>query len=783
MGRIFFSYCWAQEALVTEVANSLGRDFVTQDKYNFEEGNKLETEMKSKIESSDMFVLFLSKDSISSPNVQLELDFVLRLVVSDKILFCPILIDDNFDISSDLKDYEWIKKYLLTFTTNVPRIKRTIKQKIRCLWNNKFGTKTRFFKGRLLDKKEITRDYFYSVDGTRRAVIVSGIPNIGRKSLLIDTLLTSIDTSLDSNYEPISISLNDTDSIDIVIEQLGEYSSLDNINSRLSQGDYIKLLVDILNSMQQENQRILVDDKKCIVQSNGRLVDWFIDVIKHPDLVSYTYFLIASEISIAPDVVRKYMQIQTYRLNPLTKEDMHTIFTSYAKERNVSCTSEDSKFFVESFNGYPQLILNVVDDIAKSGLDLAKKWLYNNLKIYDSTNRELLDNLKEDSGLYNLVLTLSRFEYLSYDVMCELLPDIDITEKLEKLYYWSLSENFGGQYYRLNKSLTDYINRNRIPLNPDIKQRIVKLGEESLKNLDTNYLDLSEKLFIIKEKIRKNPGTVSLDLLLPSFALKVIIELYQKKDYPNVLTLALRLLNDPNNAVYDSVKRSVNYWLCLAAARDAKSRSDSIKVFNDHVDYFYNINGNNATFFFLKGFFERCKGNYLSAKKWYENSLKCHKDSEIKKYQAKVHHELALVYMKLEDPRALDFARGNFESAKDNAYHIETYFRCLVRSKLPNVQILDDLLQRMRFSHDIYKDVILETFEAEYDYYIKNDYIKAVSSLKQIIKNYPQTIQYPIDALKHINKCENSKGKKQIELDQFLKNNKEIETDIYRFDD
>ena len=782
MGHIFFSYSWAQETLVTEVADSLGRDFVIQDKYNFEEGNKIDDEMKNKIKNADMFVLFLSKDSIKSKNVQLELDYVLRLVVSDNIIFCPILIDDTLDISSDLKDYEWIKKYLLTFTKNVPRIRRVIKQKIRSLWSKKFGAKTRFFKGRLLEKKEITRDYFFSVDGTRRVVIVSGIPNIGRKSLLLDTLLTSIDTSLDTNYEPITISLNDTDSIDIVIEQLGEYSSLDNINTRLSQGDYIKLLVDILNSLQQENQRIIVDDKKCIVQSNGRLVDWFIDVIKHKDLVSYTYFFIASEISIAPDVVRNYSQIQAHRLSPLTKEDMHTIFTSYAKERKVSCTAEESKAFVESFNGYPKLILNVVDDIAKSGSDLAKRWLKNNLKLYDSTNRELLDTLKEDSGLYNLVLTLSRFEYLSYDVMCELLPDINITEKLEKLYYWSLSEHFGGQYYRLNKSLTDYINRSRIPLDPSIEKRIVNLGEESLKNLDMNYLDLSEKLILVKEEIRKNPGTVSLDLLLPSFALKVILELYQKKDYSNVLILALRLLNDSNNAVYDSVKRTVHYWLCLAAARDAKNNPGSKDIFDNYVDYFFNANGNNATYYFLMGFFARCNGNYVAAKKWYEKSLICHNDSELKRYLAKVHHELALVYMKLEDPKALDFARDNFESAKDNAYHIETYFRCLVRSKQPDVQILDDLLQRMRKSHDVLKDVILETFEAEYDYYINHDYQKAVSSLKQIISNYPRTIQYPIDALKYINKCENSKGKKLIELDNFLKNKGNV-TDIYRFDD
>ena len=779
MGKIFFSYSWAQENLVTEVANSLGRDFVIQDKFNFEAGNILNDEMKNKIKTADMFVLFLSKDSIKSKNVRLELDFVLRLVASKSIIFCPILIDDTLDISSDLEEYDWIKEYLLTFTTNVPRIKRAIKQKIRSLWCKKFGTKARFFKGRLLEKNEITRDYFYSVDGTRRAVIVSGIPNIGRKSLLIDTL-PIFDRSLDSYYEPISISLNDTDSIDIVIEQLGEYSSLENINIRLTQGDYIKLLVDILNSLQQENQKIIVDDKKCIVQSNGRLVDWFVDVIKHPDLVSYTYFFIASEISIAPDVVRNYMQIQAYRLNPLNKEDMHTIFTSYAKERKVSCTTEESKEFVEKFNGYPKLILNVVDDIAKSGPDIAKRWLDNNLKLYDSTNRELLDTLKEDLGLYNLVLTLSRFEYLSYDVMCELLPDIDITEKLEKLYYWSLSEHFGGQYYRLNKSLTDYINRNQIPIDQIIEKRIVNLGEESLKNLDTNYLDLSEKLFLIKEKIRKNPGKVSLDL--PSFALKVIIELYQKKDYPNVLVLALRLLNDPNNAVYDSVKRSVHYWLCLAAARNAKSSSDSIDKFNTYVEYFHNTNGNNATFFFLKGFFERCKGNFTTAKRWYEKSLACHSDRELKRYQAKVHHELALVYMKLDDPRALDFARGNFEGAKDNAYHIETYFRCLVRSKQPDVQILNDLLHRMRSSHDVYKEVILETFEAEYDYYINNNYSKAVSTLKQTINNYPRTIQYPIDALKYINKCENSRGKKQMELDLILKNNVGV-IDIYRFDD
>ena len=65
----------------------------------------------------------------------------------------------------------------------------------------------------------------------------------------------------------------------------------------------------------------------------------------------------------------------------------------------------------------------------------------------------------------------------------------------------------------------------------------------------------------------------------------------------------------------------------------------------------------------------------------------------------------------------------------------------------------------MRASHDIYKDVIVDTFEAEYKYYIEGRKLEAINVLKQIISDYPKTIQYPIDALKHIMKRERTKGK------------------------
>lgn len=778
MAKIFFSYSWAQENIVDQVGNDLGRDFVTQDKFNFDAGNPLDDEMKDKISNSDLFVFFLSKDSITSKNVQLELDYVLPLIASDMMLFLPILIDEDVKIGGDWGRYTWIKKYLLTYTTNTPRIVRTIRQKIRSLICKKYGVEPRFFKGRELDKAEITKDYFYGVNEYRRAVIVSGQRYVGRKSLLIETLISSLDKSLDSNYEPISVSLNDTDSIDTLIIQLSSYTSIKDVDARLENGEYCTLLVDILNDLQKDNQKIIVDDKQCVILRNGQIVDWFAELIRMDSLANYTHFYIASEYTVSPSVSRAFPELQTHRIDALTKDDMRTIFSAYMKQKQSSCSDFDTKFFVDKFNGYPQLILNVVDDISKSGVMMAKRWLDNNLKLYDKSNRELLDAIKEDEDLYNLVLVLSRLEYLSYDALCDLLPDVDVLAKLEKMYYMSISEHFGGQYYRLSRSLSEYINRNNIELDPNIDARIRDYTSQALDGLEAGYLDLSEQLVGIKEAIRRNADRVPISKLLPSFTLKVIIDLYYKKDYKTVQLLALRLLNDSHQNIYDSVIRSLKYWLCLAA-----SRNKDKKVFDAHVGYFSKPNPDyNSTFYFLKGFYERCRPNYTNAQKWYEKSLACPPNEEQGKYLAKVKHELALVYMKQDPPKALPLARENYEKAKDNAYHIETYFRCLVRSENPDVNVLNELMDKIRVSHDVYHDVIQETFDAELSYYINHDKTTAIDALKRIIEDYPNSIQYPIDALKHILEIEKSKGKNNPDITSIISKHPENDVSVYRFD-
>lgn len=777
MLRMFFSYSWAQEDIVTNVANSIGRDFVIQDKCCFEDGRALDDEMKRKIDCADMFVIFLSKESIKSPNVLLELDYVSALVYSKKILFCPILIDEDVVIGEDWGRYDWIKDYLLTFTKCEKRIERLVLQKIRQLAGKKIGgLPTRFFKGRELDKAAITKDFFYSVNNTRRVLIVSGVPRIGRKSLIVETLLTSLDQTLPECYEPISVSLDENDSLDSLTVQLAEY-----VDESIYCGEtfgHIDTLIKILSELQKNNQKILIDDSKCIVQRDGGIVDWFQDILLCKDLVPYTYFFIASEHSVATFFLHKYSQLQTYNLHSLTRDDMRLIFTTYCKLRGITCSEDNTRQFIDSFTGYPQLILNVVDDIAKSGVELAKRYMNNNIKYFAKENIRVLDELKADEQLYQLTILLSRFEFISYDILCDLMPDVEVASKLESLYCYSLIEQFGSerQYYRLNHGLSDHIARNQIPLCPEYEKNFKDLGSRSLAAIEDEYLDLSDKLFSIKEKIKSDPQGIDSSMLLPSYTLKVIIELYHKKDYPNIILLAERILNDAHHNVYESVIRSIKYWLCLACAR-----INNKTVFENHIDYFYSEKGYNATFYFLKGFYERCQFHYSNARRWYEKSLACTKDRETSRYLAKVHHELVLVYIKLDEPEALDLARRNYEIDNSNAYHIESYYRCLVRSDNPSLDMLAELIESMRASHDIYKDVIVDTFEAEYKYYIEGRKLEAINVLKQIISDYPKTIQYPIDALKHIMKRERTKGKACDDIQAIIKKNGDCD-DIYRFD-
>ena len=83
---------------------------------------------------------------------------------------------------------------------------------------------------------------------------------------------------------------------------------------------------------------------------------------------------------------------------------------------------------------------------------------------------------------------------------------------------------------------------------------------------------------------------------------------------------------------------------------------------------------------------------------------------------------------------AFEWAKQNYDRDKTNVYHIEAYFRCYVKSSYPDRDILKELIKAMKNSYDANKDVIVETFEAEYLFYVDKKPAEAINKLKNTLR-------------------------------------------------
>lgn len=238
--------------------------------------------------------------------------------------------------------------------------------------------------------------------------------------------------------------------------------------------------------------------------------------------------------------------------------------------------------------------------------------------------------------------------------------------------------------------------------------------------------------------------------MIPSLALSVIIEEYEKQRYSNVDILCQRMLERKKN--YDQhILRSVHYWQCLAYCRTGDPR------INDAVGFFKS----NHTAHFLMGFYYRIQGAIDKAEREYDTSIRLaggNTDS------SKVKQELVVVKILQNDYEgALALAEENYKRQPHNYFYIEAYFRCYVKDDFADSEMLLKLINEMEKSQDNNRTAISQTMRAEFAFYRQGDFWGAVHILEELIINNP-AVRYPQDAFKEI--CQ--RNHKESYFRQFL---------------
>lgn len=131
MIKAFLSHSSAQKTFVRSVIKTLGVDNCFIDEHTSENGMPTIEEIYKAIGKSNIFVFFISEESITSDWVKEELSNVRDYVDNGDIQFLPLIIDDRV-LHSDARIKPWIRKdYNLQLYRNPILAARRIKEEIR----------------------------------------------------------------------------------------------------------------------------------------------------------------------------------------------------------------------------------------------------------------------------------------------------------------------------------------------------------------------------------------------------------------------------------------------------------------------------------------------------------------------------------------------------------------------------------------------------------------------------------------------------------------------------
>ncbi len=725
-----------KERYVEIVAKKLGYHNCVYDELTFEAGMKTFEEIEKNLSSSDLFVLFLSDSALNSSWVKHEMKKAYSLLKNGNLKrIFPIIIDSNIDYR-DERIPEWIKdEYNLKYVSRPTVATRRIQQRLREIsWEShpRIKEKEKIFVGRnsLIKLFEERIDTFDMP--VPSCFIASGIRSIGRRSLLKHCLVKA--NIVDQTYIPSVIQLNTHESIEDFIYKiydLGFSSDLDLSNLMIKTIDEkVKIALSIIKDVQNAREIIFIIDNGCIVLPERELSDWFIQILQGLKESDKITFGIASSFRLLKNNLYNINNVFELEVQELTKIERDGLLKRYAKLEELDLSNDDFDFFSNLLKGYPEQVYFTVDLIKDCGIIWVKNNSYQIVEFNSEKVTHLLSKYEEDQKSINFLYLLSQFDFISYNFIFEIVGENDFYKNLlNELFASAICENLGAnkEYVRLNDAMRDYLRRNALSIPEEFTSKLNEHLDIFLRDYKEDERDISDFLFSMKEALIAGESIDS-KYLIPSHFLKTMKELYdQHNKYEEVIVLADRVLEN-EEFMDQKIKSEIRYFLCLSLARLRNKRflQEVRKIKGPDYD-------------FLLGFFYRLTGNNIKAIEHLLFSLK------LRPNFSRAKRELVQVYLYIEDyDKALELAKQNYENERNNPYHIQAYFSCIIKAdrNSHNEALILELLKNLeKIKTEKAEEMYLRS-KAQYLAFYKNQEENSLNLIDETISKFPDVI-YP----------------------------------------
>ena len=726
MANIFLSHSSKdKERYVKIVAEKLEKEFdehsIHYDEHTFEAGMKSLEEIKKSLDKTDLFVVFLSRAALASKWVQKEL---LAAKVNDVVKrIYPIVIEEG--LSWDDKEIpEWLREYNLKYISKPSKAVQLIRKRlIEITWEQSpdIGAGDAIFVGRNAQIQEFEeRKYDYDRE-TAAAYFASGIVQIGRKSFLKHCFVKA--NIIDRQTSPSIIEVGMYDGIEDIIVYLRDLGFSDDIDisnfMKQSLSEKTKVLSEILNSISDNKEVVLIEDKGCIVTHEGTVCEWFIEALKMMSKKNRTVLGVASKFNVKLPVTSDEMYV--IKIPPMDKTESAGLLQKYLDIKGVNLQREDFKNYVNLMNGFPAQVKFTATLLQKYGAEKTYDYAAE-IKNYDSEIIiQLMRPYEENEEYMGFIMLLVELDMVTYRTIQNIVKNDEfVSNIINMLYIDGVIEFYGvnREYIKIAYAVHEYITRAGYKIPDKYQSAINDYISNFLNKYEYAELDMPDYLYKIKEQIKQ--GDYKSEYMLPSQYLKTMVELYEKdRDYARVIEFADTILKSCEY-IEEKLVFEIRFFLCMALAQKRDRR------FLAEVQ---EIHG--ADHHFLLGFYYRREGQYERALEEIEKSL------DLRKNFSKAKREKVQLLINLERyDDAIELARENYTNDKKNVYHAHAYLLCILKSgrNVTDRAVIDEILSGIYKSLTDLGKELYPRCKALISMYCERDLDKALALIDKAIE-------------------------------------------------
>lgn len=719
-------------------------DRAIYDEYTFEAGMKTLDEIMKNLQRTDLFVLLISSDALDSEWVKTEISHSSSLINKGLIKqFLPIIIDNSITYKDD-RIPDWIKdQYNLRVIPRPNVAFRTINSAFSRLSidaNPKSLKSKRLFVGRNDQMKDLEGRLDDYEKPLPCAIVASGLREIGRKKLLLHALKKS--NRIDEHHQPIIIPVQAEDGIDGFLSKFLDLGFSSKYTSALDLGktpleEKVSIIAEMFVELGKQNEVLLIDDWRCIVQFGGVYADWFLKVCEALPR-NRIYACVASASSPSASLYRKNDKLYHIRVPELNEAERIGLLVRYLRDVEGVEEADTSRLqpFKNLLNGYPEQAIYAGEIIKTDGIAGA---IARSPEIVDYARLKAsvyVERYRDDELRFDLLTLLSWFEFISLDFITKIADElsVDLLSIVNEFIEAGLCQIIGslGEYVRLNDVIRDYVARGSIRIPDRFSKAITVISKDVLSSGNgSEDFDYSEKSVAIRVALLEGKH-VPENMLIPAHFLNAIAQNYKNKRYKDVIELSERIL--PRGNYEDYIRNQIMHFYCMSLARrrDTRFTSEVMKIRGKEHDYVF-------------GFYYRLSGRYDEALQRFSSAM------EEKRWEENCKREIVLIYNLTENyDAAFNLAKESFYNFPSNPISVLAYFEVLLNQYKINIGNESELISEMgaalvaisRIASDKGQEVEA-CMQARYQFYVKDDPSIALDIVEQAVMQFARS-PYPL---------------------------------------